>query len=317
MRLIQKIKPWEAVLIIFLVIILVLRKIAGMRILYLNELLAFILFIVLFYLVIIFPFLVTTFMLYKLKNIPHIGTVKYDTSLSKKLLTKSLSFLRAYLPFVILFAIYQILGMGGDLIHMINPYDKDEPLIALDQKLFGFQASVWAQRFINPWLTDILAFIYSLHVILPLIVAIVLYWNKKENQFENYMLGIILVNCIGMLLYFVVPASRPSYHLQYDRPLIGGHIYQEIIGIEDQFKPVTRDAFPSLHVGLSTVVLLFAYKYSKRTFYLLLLPVLLLWFSTIYLRRHYVIDIVAGWMLAIICVYISPKINEWWLRTFR
>jgi len=34
--------------------------------------------------------------------------------------------------------------------------------------------------------------------------------------------------------------------------------------------------------------------------------------STIYLRHHYVIDLIAGLALAIFAFWIGPKMEDWW-----
>jgi membrane-associated phospholipid phosphatase len=46
-----------------------------------------------------------------------------------------------------------------------------------------------------------------------------------------------------------------------------------------------------------------------------LLPFTLgLWISTIYLRHHYAVDLIAGWMLAPVAMWIAPRVDGWWAR---
>jgi len=61
---------------------------------------------------------------------------------------------------------------------------------------------------------------------------------------------------------------------------------------------IQRDVFPSLHVGISFVVWLYAYRNSRRLFWILMPLVLSLWVSTVYLRFHYLVDCVMGLILA-------------------
>ena len=37
-----------------------------------------------------------------------------------------------------------------------------------------------------------------------------------------------------------------------------------------------------------------------------------LFFSTLYLRYHYFVDMIAGFLLAIIVFYFGPILNNWW-----
>jgi membrane-associated phospholipid phosphatase len=51
-------------------------------------------------------------------------------------------------------------------------------------------------------------------------------------------------------------------------------------------------------VAISFVVWLYAYRNSKKFFWILSPLILSLWLSTLYLRYHYLIDVVAGFILA-------------------
>jgi membrane-associated phospholipid phosphatase len=49
-------------------------------------------------------------------------------------------------------------------------------------------------------------------------------------------------------------------------------------------------------------------------FYVLIVPGISLVAATIYLRHHYVVDIAAGFALAIVCFYLAPCGCAWWER---
>ena len=36
--------------------------------------------------------------------------------------------------------------------------------------------------------------------------------------------------------------------------------------------------------------------------------------STIYLRHHYFVDLVAGWLLAPAALWVAPRVDAWWAR---
>jgi membrane-associated phospholipid phosphatase len=42
-----------------------------------------------------------------------------------------------------------------------------------------------------------------------------------------------------------------------------------------------------------------------------------LWVSTVYLRHHYVVDLLAGWALAPIALVLAPRLDAWWARRQR
>src|SRR5262249_26874542 len=60
------------------------------------------------------------------------------------------------------------------------------------------------------------------------------------------------------------------------------------------------------------VSLLFAWRYLRGWFWVLLPFVAGLWLSTIYLRHHYVVDLLAGWALAPVGAWLPPRIDGGW-----
>ena len=61
--------------------------------------------------------------------------------------------------------------------------------------------------------------------------------------------------------------------------------------------------------------MMYARKYTKRYYKLLLVVGTSLIISTVYLRYHYVIDVIAGIILAVAIYYIAPylyqRIKSW------
>jgi membrane-associated phospholipid phosphatase len=60
------------------------------------------------------------------------------------------------------------------------------------------------------------------------------------------------------------------------------------------------------------VVWIYAYRNSKKLFWILSPLILSLWFSTVYLRYHYLIDVVAGLILAPLSFWLA----NWMFRRF-
>src|SRR5580692_329515 len=64
------------------------------------------------------------------------------------------------------------------------------------------------------------------------------------------------------------------------------------------------DVFPSVHVAASLYLLLFDWKHWRRRFWWVLTPCLMLWFSTMYLRFHYFVDLLAA---------VPVALAGWWM----
>lgn len=69
--------------------------------------------------------------------------------------------------------------------------------------------------------------------------------------------------------------------------------------------PMVFGAFPSLHSGSATIEALFMSHAFPRLRPLFILYAMWLWWATMYLSHHYVVDLVAGSMIAATCYFIS------------
>lgn len=63
-------------------------------------------------------------------------------------------------------------------------------------------------------------------------------------------------------------------------------------------------AFPSSHVGITTVLMLVAWASRSRRLFFIMLPLfLLMCFATFYIQAHYVIDVLAGLLSGVILYF--------------
>jgi membrane-associated phospholipid phosphatase len=219
---------------------------------------------------------------------------------------------RDWFPFLIILLMYYTLW--GDATLLMVTTDRDQALIGLDQRLFGFQASLVLQRIISPALTSWMTFAYFYHVINIPVVACFIYLRRDRARFREMMSGLMMVSFFGIMGYLLVPAIGPMYTLraQYTVPLSHSLImFNRDFDFMD-FARIRRDVFPSLHVAISFVVWLYAYRNSKMLFWVLSPLVVSLWFSTLYLRYHYLIDVVAGLILGPLCFLLA----NWLFRRF-
>ncbi len=213
--------------------------------------------------------------------------------------------LRDWFPFLIILMMYY--SLWGGATHLLVTSDRDDLLIAWDQRLFGVQASVAVQRFITPALTGWMSFAYFFHLLNIPIVACFIYLRRPPRRFREMMCGVLTVCFFGILGYLLVPAIGPVYTLrdQYTVPL--GQplaVFNRQMEFMD-FARIRRDVFPSLHVGISFLVWLYAYRNSRKLFWILSPFILSLWVSTVYLRYHYLVDILAGLILAPLSFWLA------------
>ena len=194
------------------------------------------------------------------------------------------------------------------LVHNVSPMDFDRALIDMDFALFGVHPTVWMERLANPIVTEYLQFIYTTFYFLPIILAYILYRRKAGDDFDYFTFIIVFGFYLSYLGYFIGPAIGPRYTLDHLQtfPVTGIWATDAIRHTLDKLENIQRDAFPSGHTEMTVISMMYAYKYSKKYFYVLLVIGTSLVFSTVYLRYHYVVDVIAGIALAI-AVVITAK----------
>jgi membrane-associated phospholipid phosphatase len=221
--------------------------------------------------------------------------------------------LREALPFLACILIYTNLH---DTIGFVNPHDVHHFLIAVDRELFGVQPCVWAEQFITPARTELMSFLYMNFFWIAPAVSLVLLVKGRWPEFRTVTLGVVSCFYMGYFLYLVFPAAPPRLVLVYEfkKSLMGyPGLLSNFAARAFQLLPTdSRAAFPSLHAAVSLLALVYAWRFVRPLFWLLLPFVVGLWISTIYLRHHYVVDLLAGFALAPLALLVAPRLDAWW-----
>ena len=224
-----------------------------------------------------------------------------------------LDFLRESLPFVFCISIYTNMH---DMVHLVNPNDIDLSLMAWDEYLLGFQPAIYLEQYISPGLTDFMYSSYSAFLIYILVFSMYLYIKKENTVFRETLVSVILTFYIGYIGYVFFPAVGPKFTMShiFETSLMGSEITDRLSFLMNyEISEYTRrDCFPSLHNGIIFLILLFTFKQSK-IYALFFLPFAIsLFISTLYLRYHYFVDMIAGFVLAAIVFFFGPRLNIWW-----
>jgi membrane-associated phospholipid phosphatase len=232
--------------------------------------------------------------------------------------SKALLGLREVVPFLACILIYTNLH---DTIGFVNTHDVHSMLDALDRVLFGVQPCVWAERFITPGRTELMQFFYLSFAWIAPSPALILLARRKWRAFRAVTLATVVCFYLGYVLYVAFPAAPPRLALVYDftRSLEGyARLFSNMSAQAFALLPVdSRAAFPSLHAAVSLVALVFSWRYLRPWFWVLLPFVLGLWASTVYLRHHYTVDLLAGWALVPAALFLAPRLDRWWARRQR
>jgi membrane-associated phospholipid phosphatase len=201
----------------------------------------------------------------------------------------------------------------GQLIPHVRPVTYDEELIRIDHALFGVHPTVWMERLVSPVLTAVLQFAYISYYFIPVALGVTLIARARRAEFEEALFGIILCFYLSYLGYLLVPAIGPRFTLQHLQTsgLQAGPFVTSVQEMLNRLEHNKTDAFPSGHTAIALVSLMYAGKMREKVLFRLLVPVVLaLLVSTVYLRYHYVIDVIAGIALATLTMVLAAPMER-------
>jgi membrane-associated phospholipid phosphatase len=270
-------------------------------------------------LTLIFTGLLSALTLLYLNSIPQVGWLlaRYGTVLVvvaglaayavRPRAGKALLTFRDFLPVLVIPLLFDSLG---DLLPSVRPRMFDEALISIDHALFGVHPTVWMERFIHPLLTAVLQFAYISYYPMAVVLGVTLAVRKKRKEFDEAVFGIALCFYLSYIGYLAVPAIGPRFTLAdiQNRSLDAGPFILAIQETLNTLENTKMDAFPSGHTAVALMTLYYAWKTKERVLAGVLLPMVsALIVSTVYLRYHYVIDVLAGIALAGLTAWAAPK----------
>jgi membrane-associated phospholipid phosphatase len=218
-------------------------------------------------------------------------------------------FVRGWYPVALIPITYKELSY---LIPLIHPRDFDTTLAGIDHRFLGVHPTVWLERFLWPPLTEVLQLTYSTYYFLPLVLGVVLWRRRSFQKFHFWVFIAVLGFYLSYLGYITVPAIGPRFLSSIVEaqtiPLTGVWLFGPVREMLDRAEGITRDCFPSGHTALTLLVLFYARSFHRKVFWWLLPLGTGVIVSTVYLRYHYVIDVVAGALLAVAIVMIAKPL---------
>ncbi len=224
--------------------------------------------------------------------------------------------------------VYRVVAVGSlvwgylmleHVLPVVRPDAVDAALAAADERLFGGQPALWVQRYNRPPIVEWMSFFYfGYHPFILIHVIGVLWVQRSPRRAAELGLGMAIVFCAGYLGYLAVPAYGPEalFGDRFREPLHGAY-FCRLVSKSVQATQGMKDVFPSLHTGGSALLALLSLRWARLdrrwrvpaavTGFFAVNVVI----STLVLRRHYAIDVLAGLALAFCGARAAARIAPW------
>ncbi|MDR2653038.1 MAG: phosphatase PAP2 family protein [Prevotellaceae bacterium] len=187
----------------------------------------------------------------------------------------------------------------------------DRYFVDADQYLFGCQPSLeFSKCYPQTWINELMNFGYiSYYFIIMIAVFVALAKSKKCMEHTAFI--ILCSFFIYYITFIILPVVGPQFYFQAPDNMISneGFFRNTLVELQNLGEKPTG-AFPSSHVGICLICMYFIFKYSRKAFYILIPVAFVLICSTVYLKAHYLIDVIGGFVTAPIYFWISKKMQK-------
>jgi membrane-associated phospholipid phosphatase len=238
------------------------------------------------------------------------------TSLTGRGLSNVATFGAYAAPFVVTGLGYEVLRrvvqFRGD-IHVGDLHDLDARLFSIATRDGARALTDLVSAHTWPWLDVLCGSAYLLFLLEVFGVAVYLFFRDRPKMLA-VSLGFLALNLTGWVIWMLYPAAPPWYVDQYGFGPVVQHAASSPAGLLrlDAFlgAPVAASfysksanvfgAMPSLHVAYVTMVACVVLPLGGKLRAFTLAFAALMAFSAVYLRHHYVLDVAAGMVLAVV-----------------
>lgn len=208
-------------------------------------------------------------------------------------------------------------------IHVAEPYTLEKSWFGIDAAGGRLTLNEYFKLYHTPFL-DILSGLFYLNwVPVPLLFS---FWLLRNDKllFLKFSYAFVFTNIVGFCIYYLYPAAPPWYVEQYGFEVIHGTPgnaagllnFDRLLGINlfagmYQKNANVFAAIPSLHSAYPVLCFLYGRRLKKPWLNVVFaIFVLGIWFSAVYTRHHYLIDVIAGGAVALVSYYAFEYLSE-------
>ena len=200
-------------------------------------------------------------------------------------------------------------AMAGPVDSLVNS-GRILSLFGFDTSLWGFNLTGWIQSTIQSRsMTEVTYILYE--ALIPFVtIASVMVWRSGRGMFGRYVTAMLLTSYAALLTFLLAPTAPPWYsgaalNLVQNSGIGTTTAYLGPLAV--LFQPDYYASFPSMHAAYSVICSYFLLKTRRGTAAVSLVLTGGILFSTLYLGQHYLIDLAAGAVYALIPCLISER----------
>jgi len=195
----------------------------------------------------------------------------------------------------------------------------------MDTAFFHYLPSTELAKLENPFFDILGAIAYTLHAGWPFVFLAYMIFFKRRELILPYLNCFGAVCFLGLITQLIMPTAPPWYYYKYKFAEASYEMKGDPAGlarVDERYNisfyknmfdnsPVVFGSFPSLHIGWPSTTAFFVFYETTLHTGLRMASVgyvVYVALAVIYLQHHYVVDVLAGALYAVVvCKLIGPK----------
>lgn len=179
----------------------------------------------------------------------------------------------------------------------------DMQLMALDEMLVGVSPAIWLSAYNERFLVEWFSFFYYLYFAILSLMVLPSLFTADDRRLDEMAGPAVLICAVGHVVYTLVPGVGPIRAVEFAEPLNGGFWWDQVWTTVSVAGSMV-DIFPSLHTAYPVFFALHAFgwrheKPMKWFWPFLAFAALNIVGATLFLRWHWLVDVLAGLALAV------------------
>ena len=219
-----------------------------------------------------------------------------------------LRFLRYFFPLLLLGYFYHETDYLNNLIFT---KDLDTIISKLEMLIFGMQPSLqFADLWHSSWFAEIMYFGYFSYYLMLAGIPLFFYIRKQFKSSLQTIFIIVTSLLIFYSVFIIFPVAGPQFYFTHQPDLPRGFFFGSLMRFIQDSGEAPTAAFPSSHVSICLILLWICYRSQRILFWWLIPAAIVLILSTVYIRAHYAVDVLAAFLVTPVVYYISFGLSQ-------
>jgi membrane-associated phospholipid phosphatase len=177
-------------------------------------------------------------------------------------------------------------------------------------RLFAVQAAdVFSEIIPFNWFAELMYLGYFSYYLLIIGIPVLTFIKLGPAKSEQIVFIIVNSFFLYYLFFILIPVAGPQFYFANSLAnLPGGYLFGYLVRSVQAVGEAPTGAFPSSHVSICLMLLWFTAKNLTKWTVLVIPITVLLLFSTVYIKAHYLIDVLAAILITPLVYYVSQKL---------